>query len=278
MQSVIVNVCVLHSNQVVAALGCVRSFGYWLHPVSSWAALEREMQRAPNSIAVVDPFFGGNAAGGEPTPEFSALLSGYASTPMVAAYAVHSRHPMQTRRLASLGVAEVLDLGSPLEPAALSVMLDAVRGYRMRAVLNTAVPRSTSARARAILAAVGDTVAAGGLAPELAARLGVTERTLLRWCLKLDLGQPRRLMAWLRLLLAADMLSEGNRSVASVAHACGYSSDPSLRNAFRVIGRTTPTAVRRARSIAAVAQRFGEELTLRWSACSEHRGAEQYLN
>ena len=239
MQSVVMNVCVLHSTELVTAFGCIHSFGYRLHPVSSWVSLEREMQRAPNSIAVVDPFFGGNAAGGEPTPEFSALVSGYTSTPTVAAYSVHSHHPKQTRRIASLGVAEILDLGAPVKPPALSILLDAVRGYRMRAVLNTAVPRSTSARARAVLAAVGDTVAAGGLAPDLAARLGVTERTLLRWCLKLDLGQPRRLMAWLRLLLAADMLSEGDRTVASVAHACGYSSDPSLRNAFRIIGRTT---------------------------------------
>jgi AraC-like DNA-binding protein len=276
MQPEVATIYVLHDDPVVTALGSALRFTYRVQSVPSWGALELAMRAAPNGIAVVDPYFDLASDGdGEPSPTLRTLLAAYASTPFVVAYRINPKLPQQTRHIAALGIAEIIDLGARLEPASLALLLESVRAYRMRVVLARATPKFLSSRARAVLTAAAETVASGGLTPQLAERLGVTERTLLRWCQKLDLGQPRRLLAWLRLLLAADMLSEGDRSVATVARACGYSSDPSLRNALKHFGHTTPGEVKRLGAARTVVARFTAELA---AGPGGVRKPEHYLN
>jgi AraC-like DNA-binding protein len=278
MQSESATIHVLHSDPVVTAFESSLRFSYRVHSVPNWKALELAVRTSPNCIAIVDPFFGTTALDEQPSRELRELVAVYGSTPFVVAYHIDPMRPQQTRQVAELGIAEIVDLGGSLDPPSLLQLLESVRGYRMRKVLASAVPRFVSARALVLLTAVGETVAAGGLAPQLAGRLGVTERTLLRWCQKLDLGQPRRLLAWMRLFLAADMLSEGDRSVAAVAAACGYSSDPSLRNALKHIGGTTPGEVKRLGSGRSLAERFAGELGARRSRRGGVRAREHYLN
>lgn len=279
MQAEVATIYVLHSEAVVSAFGGALRLGFHVQSVRTWGALGLAVRAAPNSIALVDPFFGSTTGGGgEPAQELRDLLAEYASTPFVGVYTIDPKRPQQARQMAALGIAEIIDLGAKLEPASLAHVLESVRSFRMRVVMGRAIPRFVSARALTVLTAVGETVAAGGLTTQLAERLGVTERTLLRWCQKLDLGQPRRLLAWFRLLLAADMLSEGDRSVSAVARACGYSSDPSLRNALKHIGETTPREVKRLGSGRTVAARFADELASRRNGRGDLRGAEHYLN
>lgn len=58
-----------------------------------------------------------------------------------------------------------------------------------------------------------ETAATGGQAEDLAHVLSVTRRTLLRWSEQAGLPPPRRLMAWMRILLAAAMLDEPGLSI-----------------------------------------------------------------
>ena len=60
-------------------------------------------------------------------------------------------------------------------------------------------------------------------------------RTVLRWAERAGLPAPRRMLAWMRILLAAVLLDDPGRTVLSVAHACGYSSDSSLRRAMLLL-------------------------------------------
>jgi len=278
MQADPLTIYVLHSESVAAQLRNALHRRCNVQTVANWNSLIAALHSAPNCVAVIDPYFGSGRDQGMPNVGLENLIATYPSTPIVAALRVNPSLAQDVRHLIGGGVAEIIDLGVRLDdPVALGVLLERARGYRMRVVLAKATPRFLSTRARAVLTAVGETVATGGLAPQVAERLGVTERTLLRWCLRLDLGQPRRLLAWLRLLLAAEMLCESDRSVATVARACGYSSDPSLRNALKCIGCTTPGEIKRLGSTGTIFVRFADELARRRGQ-TEPRKPEYYLN
>ena len=81
-----------------------------------------------------------------------------------------------------------------------------------------------------------------------------------RWCRRADLPPPRRLLAWLRLLLAADLLDDPGRSVASIAEACGYASEVSLKAALRQFMGAPPSELRRRGAFDTAARAFAQEL------------------
>jgi AraC-like DNA-binding protein len=100
----------------------------------------------------------------------------------------------------------------------------------------------------------------GGRGKYLARALHLSERTVLRWTERAGLPPPRRLMAWMRILMAASLLDDPGRTVLSVAYACGYASDSSLRRAMQDFLGTIPTTLRREGAFARAAQVFLAEL------------------
>lgn len=211
-------------------------------PLADWDALERTLARVPpTAVVFVDPYAG---SPGEPSPRLHALLRDMRSATVVAALPVTAQTVPHLETLARWGVADVVELGREDTPAALRRRLRLVQGRLVTRLLERALPRTTPTRTRALLAVAADTAAVGGGSVELSQALGVTERTVLRWCRRADLPQPRRLMAWLRILLAADMLDDPGRTLASAARACGYSSDTALRNALRTFLSASPTDLR----------------------------------
>lgn len=211
-------------------------------PVPDWDALERAMDRLPpTAVVIVDPYLGGEA---DPSPRLQALLQQMPSATVVAAFTVTAQTARHVETLARWGVADVIDVGREDTPVSLRRRLRMVQGRLAARLLERALPRSTPTRTRALLAVAADTAAVGGGSAELAVALGVTERTVLRWCTRADLPQPRRLLAWLRVLLAADMLDDPGRTLAAVARACGYSSDTALRNTLRTFLGASPTELR----------------------------------
>jgi AraC-like DNA-binding protein len=67
-------------------------------------------------------------------------------------------------------------------------------------------------------------------------------------------------MAWMRILLAAEMLDEPGRTVASIADACGYASDTALRTTLNMQLGKTPKVLRREGALAAASGAFLREL------------------
>ena len=84
-------------------------------------------------------------------------------------------------------------------------------------------------------------------------------------------------MAWLRILLAADMLDDAGRTLAAAARACGYSSDTALRNALRSFLGASPTELRGQAFQAASAAFSGELFELREAAHARGRPEKTWL-
>jgi AraC-like DNA-binding protein len=115
----------------------------------------------------------------------------------------------------------------------------------LRAALARAARRSSAER---ILAAVGELVpedvlplvryclehaAAAPTVPEVARALGVSRQTLAARLRAAGLPAPRELAVWCRLLLAADLLAGGGRTVDQVALALDFPSANAFRNVLR---------------------------------------------
>src|SRR3712207_4948195 len=125
-------------------------------------------------------------------------------------------------------------------------------------------PRSTlfpyTTLFRSIVDAAAEVVAVGGHGRDLARSLQLSRRTLLRWCERAELPPPRKLLAWMRILLACELLDDPGRTVLSVAHACGYSSDSGLRRVTQKFVGSSPTELRRRGAFARASKVFLESL------------------
>jgi AraC-like DNA-binding protein len=273
MQAVIRPVFFLHEDaELRSRLAGVLTEADSLVRVADWDALRASLRRAPGSaICVVDA--------GAGSGELKVLLEEFPSATVLAAVRPGPGHGDLLRRLFAWGVADVIVLGREDTPPALARRVDGVRARTVHRLLERALPRNIPSRSRALLAVAAETAAAGGLAPEMAAALGVKERTVLRWCERAELPPPRRLLAWLRLLMAAELLDDPGRSVSAIAEASGYASGVSLKAAFRQFVGSTPREARERGAFEVVSGAFARELfRLREAARDQGRPEKTWLN
>ncbi|HYJ78039.1 MAG TPA: helix-turn-helix domain-containing protein [Longimicrobiaceae bacterium] len=278
MQSFVRPLYLLHSSDALRdRLLEAQAGAFRLARVDDWAALRQALFRSPAAVAVVDPCEPGRS--GAPAAALRDLLAELPSATVLAALEVAPADGALLRTLMAWGVADVIVLGREDTPAALAHRVRAVQGLAVHRLLRRALPRGVPGRARPLLAAAAETVAAGGQAPELAAALGVNERTVPRWFERADLPPPRRLLAWLRLLLAAELLDDPGRTVAAVAQACGYANEASLKAALRQFMGAPPSELRRRGAFATGAAAFADELfRLREAARTRGRPEKAWLN
>jgi AraC-like DNA-binding protein len=86
-------------------------------------------------------------------------------------------------------------------------------------------------------------------------------------------------MAWLRLLIAAELLDEPWRSVASVARASGYANAYSINHSLKEFVGLTPRELRQLGAFDTVAHRFARELfDLREASRGSSRGTGKWLH
>lgn len=249
---------VLHSDRVL--LECTtaaRTRGLLeVTSVASWDEVFEESRRAaPSTIALVDPYHGEQNRT-SPSPDLAALLNRLPSLAVVAAMTVDRGSLEHARRLGSWGVAQILDLEEDRTANAVVARADLARGLPLRRLLETSLPPRLSGVARSILGSAARVVTEGGMGEELARTFYVTPRTLTRWCRRAGLPPPRRLLGWMRVLLAAEMLDDSGRTVMDVAFACGYASDTTLRQALRGFIGETPTKLRNMGAFRVVARGF----------------------
>ena len=231
-----------------------------LRVLPGWDALLDEVRGAPASaLVVVDPYFATDEAG-QPSIELASLLNRFPSLTVTAALEVSGARLNDVLRLGSWGVVQLIDLDEETTSIALGHRLMAARGRPLRGLVERALPTYTSAQARAILSAASTIVAEGGQGKDLARALLITPRTLSRWCRKAGLPPPKRLLAWMRILLAAEFLDDPGRPVSAVALACGYAADSSLRLALRRFTGHTPTELREMGAFDTAARAFLQAL------------------
>jgi len=226
-------------QRVAAAAGSA----YRMEPLDGWEPLRGRVRSAPPSaLIVVDPYHGSGEA---PSPELRSLLSEFPSAVVFAALQVRPDRVEDLRTLGGWGVVQIVSVGHDDTPDAMAVRFRQSQGRPLRALLEGVLPPETSSRARSIVDASAGVVAAGGHGRDLAREMGLSRRTLLRWCEESALPPPRKLLAWMRILLAAELLDDQGRSVLMVAQSCGYSSDSGLRRVTQKFLRASPSELRR---------------------------------
>jgi AraC-like DNA-binding protein len=239
-------VLVLHRDgafrEAIRRLG---SRGFRSFFVTDWDHLHASVVDAPPSaLLVVDPYFGVEKRPLRLAPDLRNLLWAFPSSTVIAALRVTPEHSHDLRTLGAWGISEVLSLDDDGAQEALYRRLASVETRPLQSLLERILPATVSGRGRTLLMTTAEVVSAGGKGRELARRLHLSERSVLRWCVRAGLPAPRRLTAWMRILLASSLLDDPGRNVLSVARACGYASDASLRRAMQDFLGQVPRTLR----------------------------------
>lgn len=228
--------------------------------VGSWDALLRVLGQAPlTALAVVDPY-AEQPGRRELSPQLRTLLSRYPSATVLAALEIRPGRFHDLRTLGEWGVAEIIALDRDETTESIARKIRSAQGRVTRSFLSHSLPSFVASRGRAVLLAATEIAAKGGQGSDLAESLHLTERALLRWCERSHLPPPRRLLAWVRVLFAAELLDYPGQTVLSVAHTSGYATDSSLRRAIQEFTGATPTELRRTGAFATAADAFLAEL------------------
>lgn len=183
-----------------------------------------------------------------------------ALVPVVAAVELTAARADVLAALWDAGISGVIDLHPRPSPGEMVRELRSAHARPFKARIEAALSPRVSMNGLTLVRAAAEVVVDGGNSVALAARLGALDRTVLGWCTRETLPAPRRLLVWLRLALAAALLEQPGRSIASAARAAGYASDHSLRRVLRTeLGARYGSAPRGA-TFAHVFERFNAEL------------------
>ncbi len=188
------------------------------------AAVRRE---PPSSVAIIDPM-----AGDALDPRVRELADAAGLVPVLAVIPLDIAHAGHLRPLYDQGVSDVADAAFECTPNAILPRLQAVHAMPFKQVLEPHLSRFVSMEALILIRAAAGVVVDRGAATDLARFFESTERTVAGWCTRTRLPAPRRLFAWLRLLLATALLEHPGRTIADAARCAGY-RDQSLRRATR---------------------------------------------
>jgi AraC-like DNA-binding protein len=240
-----------------------------------WDALRAAVCEAPPAtLLIVDPYDTSSRDGPQLAPELRALLWEFPSATVVAAMEIYPGRSHDLRTLGEWGVTDIISLDEEDTHEAITRRLRSAQGRPLQNLLQRCLPPTISGRARTLLMTAAEVVSMGGRGRDLARTLHLSERTVLRWSERAGLPPPRRLMAWMRILLAASLLDDPGRTVLSVAYACGYSSDSSLRRAMQDFLGTIPTTLRKEGAFSRAARIFLNELEEVRQQAREHAREE----
>lgn len=228
--------------------------------VPGWEALLSALADAPaDTLAVVDPY-AESPGRSELAPQLRDLLDRFPSTAVLAALELEGSRIHDLRTLGAWGVAEVIGLDRAETTESIARRIRCVQGRSLRTLLDRSLPSFVTGRGRAVLAAAAEVAAAGGQGRDLAEALHLTERALTRWCDRASLPRPRRTLAWMRVLRAAELLDRPEETLLHAAHACGYATDSTLRRALQEFTGATPSQLRRSGAFRTAAEAFIGEL------------------
>ena len=262
MQPIARPLIVMHSDQLFKER--VRRVGnqrYKTQFVDDWEGLRTGLNESPPAaLVVVDPYTRTYGTEAELSPELRSILWEFPTATVIAALEVRRGRVRDLRTLGEWGVKEVIALDEEDTVEAIARRLRSAQGRPLQSLLERSLPTNLSGRARALLMAAAEVVAEGGHGRDLAASLKLSERTLLRWAEQADLPPPRRILAWMRVLLACELLDDPGQTVLSVAYTCGYASDSSLRRAVQEFTGVMLTQLRKQGAFATASEKFLEEL------------------
>lgn len=230
--------------------------GYALRPVEHWADLRECAGAAPPSSVVLLRTRGGE----EEMAELEQLVRGTPSVPVVAAMHFGEVDAGRVRATIAAGVAEVVNLDGVSSLEALVPTLRRAHAQPLKRRVEARLPVWVGEDARTLIRAAAETAVDRGGRDDLAGIFGTYVRTLSTRCADLDLPPPRRLLGWMRVLLALSLLEEAERTVMNVALSCGYNDNSSLKRAIENFTGTSPLGSVRDHGFADGSDRFAAEL------------------
>jgi AraC-like DNA-binding protein len=249
-----------HDRVLLERLARAAHSRFRLSPVESWDSLRAGVAEAPPAALIhVDPFFG-QTNGHGPAPQLHDLLTSFPSSTVIAAMDSSPARYRDIWLLGEWGIAEILQTEEDRSQVALTRRLLQARAQPLRRLLSHESGIPFTGRARALMDAAVETVMTGGHPKHLARSLGFSPSTLLRWCERSQLPNPRRLLLWLRILFASALLDDPGHTVFSVGLACGYSGDQALRRAIHSVLPYTPTRLRELGAFETASAAFFREL------------------
>jgi AraC-like DNA-binding protein len=192
--------------------------------------------------------------------EVRKLIQATPSVPVVGAVSLHQSTAGALRTLLATGVAEIGSVDGTGELRALVPTLRRAHARPLKRRIEERLPVWVPEDARTLIRAAAETVVDRGGREAFAGIFGVYVRTVADWCRELDLPPPRRLLGWVRVLLALAMLEEAHRTVISVALACGYKDNSSLKRAIENFSGTPALASIRDQRFDPAFDRFVDEL------------------
>jgi AraC-like DNA-binding protein len=229
--------------------------------LADWQALRAAMVHAPPAaLLIVDPYAADGREAMQLSSELRALLWEFPSATVLAAMELRPGRSHDVRTLGEWGVTDIISIDEDDTQEAMYRRLRSAQGRPLQKLLHRCLPATMSGRAKTLLMTAAEIVSMGGRGRDLAKTLHLSERTVLRWSERAGLPPPRRVMAWMRILLAASLLDDPGRTVLSVAYACGYSSDSSLRRAMQDFLGTVPTTLRKEGAFRSASKLFLVEL------------------
>ena len=238
-----------------------------------WDDLIRTVALAPpSSVVVVDPFVGG-LPDIELDSRVKRLLAATRVVPIVAVVPFEPAYVAHARTLLEWGATDVADALLESTAEAMRFRLLAVHAQPLKRAVEPHLSRFVTGNALTMIRAAAEVVVDGGTLKGLGEIFDSSERTVAGWCAREALPPPRRLLAWMRLLLALTLLQEPHRSVVNAATCSGY-LDYSLRRAVRLF--LGDGGVIRGRKLEYAMEVFNDELRmLREKARADQRSRRE---
>lgn len=209
----------------------------------------------PSTVVLVEPF-----TGDAPVPDawVRDLAAAAPLLPIVACTPFRPTHMVGVSALLSWGVTEFADAEFESSSASIRQRLLDSHAKPFKRRVEQHLSRRVSQNGLTLLRAAAAVAVDGGTSVGLASAVGCSDRTVPGWCAREGLPPPRRLLAWMRALLALALLEERHRSVVQVAHCAGFASDHPLRRPLRELlgGDVQP----RERTIAGAMELLNAEL------------------
>ena len=220
-----------------------------VHLCEDWVVLTRACESEPVHLAVFDLY----ADGRTNLDRVRLLRLRFPRVALLAYVSLDANRARDMFDLARCGVDDVVVADVDDDPASFRAHLDKSEARSAAAVVRPAVARLPAIVRDAMLAVV--TRAHERLTAEtLARRLTVSRRELTQALAAVHLPPPNQLLTWGRLIVAAHLLEESDRSAEGVAGILEFASAGAFRNACRRYLGATPVEVRNRGGAAYVTQ------------------------
>jgi AraC-like DNA-binding protein len=238
-------------------------------PCEDWMDLTRMCESEPVHLAVIDLYADG-AANFERVRVLKLRFPRVALVAYVSVSAERARDMFDAGRcgLDGLVVADVDDA-----PPSLLVHVEKAEARSVASVVRPAITDLKATVRDAVLASV--TRAHERLTPDAFARLlAVPRRLLTRRLTEAGFPAPHRLLTWGRLVVAAHMLEDRDRSADSVAHVLDFPSGSAFRNTCQRYMHATPQQIRARGGAPYVIAEFMKQARARAAAAEEATAVE----